>query len=199
MVQANPTRRAAAPQYAGLRLSADEFLALPDDGFKYQVINGVALMSPSPTPRHQGLLLELSGQFREYLRAHPVARMFPDIDVRFAPDLVYRPDIVVVRTERLPRPLLRIDVVPDLIVEIVSPGSESMDEQTKLADYQRFGVAEYWLVSPSEPLNIRILTLAAGQYVEAGAGLERSGGRTQSVVLPGLTLDLRAIAAAVRE
>src|SRR5947207_907567 len=108
MVQAVAITRVPAPQYTGLRLSADEYLALPDDGFRYQVINGVVVMSPIPTPRHQRVQLEISAQLLSYLKSKPVARVVPDVDVRFGPDLVYRPDVVVIRTERLPKPLRRI-------------------------------------------------------------------------------------------
>jgi Uma2 family endonuclease len=170
----------------GLRLSADEYLALPDDGFKYQVINGVVLMSPSPTPWHQLVQLEFATQLQLFFKAHPIARVFPDIDVRFAADLVYRPDLVVVLNERLPKPLRRIDVVPDLIVEILSPGSEAMDERTKLADYERFGVKEYWIVTPVEPFSIRVFRLHEGKLVESSSNLT-------SNVLPGFRLDIESI------
>lgn len=193
MVQFGRARAPDVPRYAGLRLSADEYLDLPDDGFKYQVINGVVVMSPSPAPRHQGIKVELGAQLRNFLKAHPIARVFPDLDVRFAADLVYRPDLVVVRNERLPKPLRRIDVVPDLIVEILSPGSEAMDERTKLADYQKFGVKEYWIVEPGEPISIRVLRHIAGGFVEAPVGT------IDSVVLPGFRLDMDALRQAVSE
>jgi Uma2 family endonuclease len=194
MVQAVTTKPEPVPQYAGLRLSADEYLALPDDGFKYQVINGVVVMSPSPTPRHQSLLMTISAQIFAYLGKHQVARVFPDIDVRFGPDLVYRPDIVVVLNEHLPKPLRRIDVVPDLIVEILSPGSEAMDQRTKRADYERLGVREYWIVSLDEPVTVRVLRLENGRYSEAPAAPAPA-----SAVLQGFTLDMNAVRDAVRE
>ncbi len=206
MVQSTASRRFDSPRYIGLRMSADEFLALPDDGFKYQVIGGVVVMSPSPTPHHQALLLEVCSQIRDFLKVQPIARVFPDIDVRFGADLVYRPDLVVVLNARLPKPLRRIDVAPDLIVEILSPGTASMDEQTKLADYERCGVREYWIVNPGEPLSVRALRLegreagagvaggaeapgGAGRFVQAAAG----GGRVLSSVLPGFGLDVEAL------
>jgi Uma2 family endonuclease len=194
MVQATESRVELVPQYIGLRLSADEYLALPDDGFKYQVINGVVVMSPSPTPRHQKILFEIAGQLRDYLKAQPVAHVVPDVDVRFAPDLLYRPDFVVIRKERLARTGRRIEVVPDLIVEIVSPGSESMDERTKRADYERFGVTEYWIVSGEERVTARVLRLEGGKYREASAAETKGSG-----VLPGFVLDLEAVRRAAQD
>lgn len=193
MVQAAAPKRNDSPRYVGLRLSADEYLALPDDGFKYQVINGVVVMSPSPTPWHQSVQVELGTQLQNYLRSHPIARVFPDIDVRFAADLVYRPDLVVVLNERLPKPLRRIDVVPDLIVEILSPGSEAMDERTKLADYARFGVKEYWIVSPIDPVTVRVFRMLDGKLVQAPEGT------LDSAVLSGFRLDLESVRRAARD
>lgn len=189
MVQIAATKRPSSPQYVGLRLSADEYLALPDDGFKYQVINGVVVMAPSPTPRHQGVLVEIGAQFRNYLKAKPIARVFADVDVRFAADLVYRPDLTVVTLERLPKPLRRIDVAPDLVVEILSPGSESMDQRTKLADYERYGVREYWIVSPGETLTVRAWRLQGGKFVASNA----ADGPVTSIVLPGFVLDMDSL------
>jgi Uma2 family endonuclease len=189
MVNAAAQHREMAPQYTGLRLSADEYLALRDDGFKYQVINGVVVMSPSPTPRHQVVLSKLIVLIEAFLSKHPGARLFPDIDVRFGADLVYRPDLVVIRKDRLPKPLRRIDVVPDLIVEIVSPGSEALDQRTKRADYERLGVAEYWIVAVEGDVSVRMLRLESGRYVESGS----------SAVLPGFILDLDAVREAARD
>jgi Uma2 family endonuclease len=170
-------------------LSADEYLALRDDGFRYQVINGVVVMSPSPTPRHQAVLMAISAQVFGYLNRNPIARVFPDIDVRFGPDLVYRPDLVVIRTERLPKPLQRIDIVPDLIVEILSPGSEAMDQHTKKSDYERFGVREYWIVSLEGGVSVKMHRLDAGRYIEA----------SDSTILSGFELDLNQVREAARE
>jgi Uma2 family endonuclease len=192
MVQAVPATQPGVPRYTGLRLSADEYLSLPDDGFRYQVINGVVVMSPSPTPRHQTVLHEISGQLRDFLKTRPIARVFPDIDVRFGPDLVYRPDLVVVRSDRLPKPLRRIDIVPDLIVEILSPGSEAMDQRTKRADYERLGVRDYWIVSLDEPLSVMALRLENGRYVDVP-------GSPASSILQGFSLNVDAIREAARD
>lgn len=191
MVQAAPLSRLRVPQYIGLRLSADEYLALPDDGFKYQVLNGIVVMSPSPTPWHQSLVGDIVTQLNTFFATHPVGRALPDVDVRFAPDLVYRPDLVVIRRARLPKRPKRIDIVPDLIVEIVSPGSEAMDLRTKLADYQRYGVTEYWIVSLVPGLSVRALTLVDGRYVELP-----ETDRVASTVFEGFTLDVAALRAA---
>lgn len=190
MVQAVPARAPRAPQYLGLRLSADEYLALPDDGFKYQVINGVVVMSPRPTPRHQLVLSAINAQLFGYLESNPIATAFPEVDVRFAPDLVYCPDLVVLSAGKLANAARRIDAVPDLVIEVVSPGSESMDRRTKLADYERFGVTEYWIVSATDPVAVQVLRLHDGRFAEAPpAGSDR----IESVAIKGFALDLARV------
>lgn len=190
MVQAARPSRPCAPQYAGLRLSADKYLDLPDDGFKYQVLNGIVVVSPRPTPGHQLLLGELIGQLGVLTRRPPIARAYADIDVRFDFDLVYRPDIVVIRRDRIPKTPKRIDIVPDLIVEILSPGSEAMDQRTKFADYERYGVQEYWIVEVAPVLAVRAFTLTGGRYVERPAAIP---GTVSSTAFPGFTLDVQAL------
>src|SRR5262249_11128470 len=138
--------------YAGLRVSVKEYLALPEDGNRYQLINGVILMSPRAMPLHQVVAAELISQLQYYLRVNPHGKVFPEIDVVLDASsthgLVYSPDIVFVRNERLPRKNKAMTGPPELVVEIISPGSRRLDSKTKREDYERFGVLEYWLIDP---------------------------------------------------
>ena len=87
--------------FDGLRMSADEYLRLPDDGHWYELIDGVVLMSPKPRFVHQELLGLLIAQFVRHIEKNPDAgRVAVEVDVRFAPDLVYSPDLVFVASER---------------------------------------------------------------------------------------------------
>jgi hypothetical protein len=72
--------------YDGLRLSADEYLRLPDDGHRYELIDGVVLMSPSPRFGNQEVLMLLANQLMTHLGKNPGAgRAAVEVDVRFAP------------------------------------------------------------------------------------------------------------------
>lgn len=140
--------------FNGLRLSLAEFLELPDDGWRYELIDGVSVMSPSPSARHQRVLFELSGQLYQLLRAQPSGQAFVEMDIHLgaAPgggEIVYRPALIFIRNERVAELVGRvIDGAPDLVVEIASPGSIRRDAHTKRDDYERFGVREYWLIDP---------------------------------------------------
>lgn len=143
----------SSPRYHGVRMSATEYFAAEDDGFRYELVDGVMVTAPSPTRRHQGVVTEILFQITAYLRDNPVGDVWPDLDVHLGPkpdgeDLVYRPDIVFVRVGRLSPSSNYVDVPPDLVVEVVSGLTRRYDSETKRDDYERFGVGEYWLVDP---------------------------------------------------
>ena len=186
-----PAPTGTEPQYRGLRVSAEEYLALPDDGYRYELVEGVVVMSPSPTLRQQAVVAEILAQIMMYLREHPVGHVFPESDVHLGTglrggDLVYRPDLVFVRAERLPRtPDETLRGPPDLVVEVVSPGSRRYDAETKRQDYERLGVREYWLVDPERGA-MTFLRLVGGRFVEPPA----DGETFASEAVPGFALDL---------
>ena len=193
MVAAVPqTGRIGEPRYIGLRLSADEFDRLADDGHRYELVDGVVVMSPSPTPEHQGLLGYLLTEIEIHLRKHPVGRVWAEVDVRFGPSLVYRPDLTFVRTENLARTKGRIEVVPDLVVEVISPSSEARDMRTKRSDYERLGVREYWIVDATRG-TVTFYVSRDGRFEERTA----KAGRFESVAVSGLALDVDGVVRAM--
>jgi Uma2 family endonuclease len=141
----------AAPRqfetYCGLRMTAEEYLAIGPTSERYELINGLVVMSPSPTSRHQKIVMLLIRQIDRHVEAHG-GELLPDVDLRLAPDLVYRPDLVYYRPGTLvglPDPLT---LAPDLVVEVLSRGTRALDLNTKREDYGRFGAREYWVVDP---------------------------------------------------
>lgn len=180
----------AQARYHGLRMSAEEYYQLEDDGNWYEVIDGVVFMSPSPTPSHQQIALHIAGQLGPYLEIHPVGRAYVEVDVHLGTglnggDLVYRPDLVFIRRERVPPGLMRISGAPDLIIEIISDSSRRFDQETKRFDYERFGVCEYWIVDPSNR-KIAFCRLRNGRFVDVAP----EGNRFHSEAVPGFVFDL---------
>jgi Uma2 family endonuclease len=175
-------------RYRGLRMTADDYLAAPDDGHRYELINGVVCMSPSPTPIHQEVVLEIGSQIRNHLTRRRVGRCFIDVDVRLTEALVYRPDVVFLSAERSAHCGARITVVPDLVVEVISPDSRRYDHETKKGDYERCGVGEYWLVDP-EKREFVFYRLENGRYERAVV----PGDTFASQIIPGFELDLRQV------
>lgn len=187
MVSATSTSLSPQPRYIGLRASAAEFTALKDDGFRYQLINGVVVMSPSPGQPHQALFFHLLLQLGNYVEQRQAGLVLPDTDVRFDDETVYRPDISFFLSGRHRIGQGVVEVVPDLIIEILSPSTTGMDQHTKRADYEAAGVREYWLVNPS-PLSVEVLRLRNGRFEPAVVGE-----RVPSEVIVGFELDLATL------
>lgn len=186
------------PSYAGLRLTAEEYFNLRDDGQRYELIDGVVVMSPSPTPRHQLVAIEVVKQLSRHVDERDLGLVLYETDVVFGiradgRDLVYRPEVVFFHRERVGAITGRIRIIPDVVVEVVSPDSRSLDAETKYNDYEQAGVGEYWLIDPIDE-QMKFYRLLDGQYVEAPVGASVY----ESAVVPGLKLDLTPIRAAFR-
>ncbi|MCC7291298.1 MAG: Uma2 family endonuclease [Phycisphaerales bacterium] len=180
-----------APAHVGLRMSADEFFSLEDDGFKYELVDGVTIRSPSPTPGHQQVADEILFQLKTFLRGHRVGAVYRETDIHLSPGLVYRPELVFLRTELVRANWRRIRTAPDLVVEVVSPESRRFDRETKKADYERHGVREYWIIEPQLEA-FTFFRLVDGRFVD----IPVQGDAFTSEAVTGFVLDLAAVRAA---
>ena len=141
--------------------TADDLAELPDDGNRYELLDGLLLVSPSPTERHQRVLFELYALLRA--AAPPGLRAYgAPLDVRFTPRRQVQPDLLVVE-DGPPRD--RLDRHPLLVVELLGPGTRRHDLVLKRGAYEQAGVPSYWLVDPAVP-SLTVLELADGAYVE---------------------------------
>jgi Uma2 family endonuclease len=147
----------------------EDYAALPDDGHRYEIVNGVLVMTPAPTPEHQDIVLEIAAYLRIHIKLAGLGRVFPSpIDVDLGPKNVFQPDVVVVLNAHLDRVAAKKIVgAPDLVVEVVSPGSGVMDRIAKYAIYARAGIPEYWIVKP-EKKTVEIFVLEDGEYGSLG-------------------------------
>ncbi|MGH2559979.1 MAG: Uma2 family endonuclease [Thermomicrobiales bacterium] len=165
----------------------------PDDGMRYEIIDGVLYMSPAPLEIHQWS----SGELYAVLRQAVIETgwgwvYYAPVDVRFAEDSQVQPDLLVIRRDRLH--IYQGNTVhgaPDLVVEIISPSNPSYDQVAKRRLYEAGGVLEYWLVDPGAR-TFHILALRHGAYVP----VDPIAGVFLSTVVPGLTIDPVAIFAA---
>lgn len=184
---------AAEALYHGLRMTADEYFQLEEDGFWYELIDGVVCMSPSPLPRHQEVAAQIVVELGSFLRTHSVGKLYFEVDVHLGAgpmggDLVYRPDVIFLRAEHAARCRDRIVGPPALVVEVVSNTSRRYDNVTKKADYERCGVAEYWIIDP-ERQTMTFYRLHEGRYIDAAP----EGDRLASTAVPGFALDLARV------
>jgi Uma2 family endonuclease len=128
----------------------DDYLALPDDGRRYEVIEGDLSMTPAPSPRHQEIQAWLSARMVLHVRQYSLGKVYVSpIDVALSLIDIVQPDILFVAKDRMHIVARRNIVgIPDLIVEILSPTSRERDQVDKLALYQRYALPEYWIVDP---------------------------------------------------
>jgi Uma2 family endonuclease len=176
--------------YRGLRRSADEYDQLEEDGYRYELIDGVVCWVPSATPLHQHVIAQLLVRLGSWLGDHPVGEVLLGVDVFLGSgprggDLVYRPDLVFIRRDpAVPLPV-RIVGAPQLVVEVVFESSRRMDHETKKDDYERHGVEEYWIVDP-ELREMTFCQLQQGRFVT----LTPESGKLASRAIPGFVLDI---------
>jgi Uma2 family endonuclease len=165
-----PLRVSNAPRLA----TYADLLACPDDA-RVELFAGAVVSTPAPLPRHSNPQRSLGrfvgGPFHDD-DGHGGPGgwwIFLEVDVRFGPHDVLRPDLAGWRRERLVLPDVRpIDVVPDWVCEILSPSTASRDRVYKRRLNARHGVGSYWVVDP-EARTLEAFTLKDGTWVDAGA------------------------------
>ena len=163
----------------------DDYAALPEDEHRYAIVNGVLVMAPAPSPDHQDIVGMILHYLLIQVKFAGLGPVFPaPVDVDLGPKNVFQPDVVVVLNAHLDRiAAKKIIGAPDLVVEVVSPGSGVMDRIAKYAVYARAGIPEYWLVKP-ERKSVEVFALEKGEYRSLGIF---SGQQTlPSRVVPGL-------------
>src|SRR5438093_5402169 len=127
-----------------------DYEGMPQGPPYYQVVEGDLVMSPSPETYHQSIAGRIYSQILGFLEKKPIGEVFiAPLDVFLTDVNVYQPDVVFVSNRR--RSMITehgIEGAPDLVVEILSPGTARFDKGSKRKVYARTGVQELWLVNP---------------------------------------------------
>jgi Uma2 family endonuclease len=145
--------------------TVDRLDELPDDGQRYEVIDGLLLVTPAPVPRHQRAVGELFFVLRCAVPASMEVFVAP-LDYRPTARRSLQPDVLVTRRDAVGE--TNLTVAPLLIAEVLSPATRARDPVLKRVVYAESGVASYWLVDPHpEKPSITVLELDAdGDYRE---------------------------------
>ncbi len=125
--------------------------SLPE-GTLAELVNNQLLMEPAPDFYHQDIVTEIATQLRNTAKAKALGKVIVSpVDVYFGKENVFQPDIIFIATERLALLVKngRVHGAPDLVIEVLSPGTEKKDKQQKKPVYEKYGVKEYWLVEPA--------------------------------------------------
>ena len=128
--------------------TAEEARQLPDDGNRYEVVDGELLVSPSPQLPHQEAVSLIEASLRAFLKREPIGRaLHSPADIEFNPRTLVQPDVFVAPLfeGRRPRNWTEISTLL-LAVEVLSPSTARYDRWTKRRLFQREGVPEYWIV-----------------------------------------------------
>ena len=151
--------------------------ALPDDGRRYEVVDGALIVTPSPSPLHQIVLVGLFRQLDRACPAHLILLPAP-LDVVLDDRTVVQPDLLVARRDRLDH--RGVQGRPELAVEILSPSTQAVDRNLKLDRYQRAQTPGYWLIDP-DTLTLTAYELTGGHLRQTA---QVTAGETWTATLP---------------
>lgn len=148
----------------GRALTQDDLAAMPDDGHRYELIDGALIVTPAPGFDHQSVVGELHVLLRAACLKELKVLLAP-FDVVLTKKTVLQPDLLVARrSEFTARDL---PTSPLLAVEILSPSTRHIDLGLKRSSYEAAGCPSYWVIDPAEP-SIKAWELVDGQYELAG-------------------------------
>jgi Uma2 family endonuclease len=134
-----------------IRWTADLLESLPDDGNRYEVIDGELFVTPAPSRSHQTVVLELAVLLREYSRALGMQVLVAPFAVKFSREREVQPDILVVPAAGGDASIaFDSPGVLHLVIEVLSRTTSWRDRGIKRRLYQEQGVPEYWIIDARE-------------------------------------------------
>jgi Uma2 family endonuclease len=179
---------------SNIRFNYSDYLQLPEDK-RYEILEGELYAVPAPNIRHQRISKRIQTALIRQIEEKGLGEVLSaPCDVVFSEENVVQPDILFVRKERLAIiGEANLPAAPDLVVEILSPGTRKKDLAIKRKIYARFGVQEYWIVDPDANM-VEVLVWKESGYITAGS--YRESECLVSPLLPELILPLSKIFAA---
>ena len=134
----------------GVTLTYEDYVQLPDDGRRYEIIEGVLYVSPAPSMPHQYTVTRLTSLLDQHVYAGRLGMVLTaPFDTILSSFSVVQPDILYISRAR--RHILteaNVQGAPDLVIEVISPSSTATDQTTKRQLYAQYGVPHYWVVHP---------------------------------------------------
>jgi len=175
------------------KLTYDDYVKLPDDGKRYEIIDGELFVNPAPVPTHQFIITNLLEALRGYARTHGGRAAGAPIDVVLADDRILQPDVIFITVDRLsivgPKNIVG---PPDVVVEVLSDGTRRYDEIQKRKVYESAGIGEYWVVDPEIEL-VKIYRATSGVFIKAEEISTDAGGAITSPLLPDFSLSIEEV------
>ena len=175
-----------------LQFTYEDYLQLPDDGKRYEIIEGELYMSPAPLTIHQKIVGNLFRIWANFVHEEKNGTVFlAPCDVVFSDASIVQPDILFISNKN--SSIIEeknIQGAPDLIIEVTSPSTEIRDLDHKKRLYAKYGVKEYWIVFSNEK-KVEVWDPEGNWYVLSGTYSEQDN--VNSVLLPGFLVDLEDV------
>jgi Uma2 family endonuclease len=163
----------------GVALTYDDLQNIPEDGHRYELLDGTLLVTPAPNTVHQDCVLSLAILLRNAALADQKVMIAP-FDWLIGARTSFEPDVLVARRADIGKH--NLSVPPLLAVEVLSPSTRRIDLVLKRDAYASAGVASYWIVDPEVP-SVTALRLEDGVFVEE-ASASGDGSFTASSPFP---------------
>ena len=137
---------------------------MPDDGHRYELIDGTLIVTPAPRMIHQRVVLNLATQLKASC-LHELEVFVAALDVVLSDSTVMQPDVLVARRSDLTE--RNLPAAPVLAIEVLSPSTRRIDLGTKRLAFEAAGVPSYWVVDPDAP-SLTVFELEGATYREVG-------------------------------
>jgi len=147
----------------GSPLTIADLDSMPEDGHRYELVDGTLLVTPAPNTRHQSCVAQLLALLVRSAAGSEVKVLPAPYDWVAGPSTLFQPDVLVARRADLGPKCL--EHAPLLVIEVLSPSTRRIDLATKRMAYAEAGVVSYWLVDPDVP-SLTVLELEAGGDAE---------------------------------
>jgi Uma2 family endonuclease len=173
-------------------LTVSDYFDTPEGGPRYQLIDGDLIPMPTPDSFHQMILWNLAGIIYTYLKKNPIGKaFFAPIGVLLTEINAYEPDLIFISRDRESLIAKRgVEGAPDLVVEVLSPGTARYDKGVKKSIYARTGVVELWFIDPALR-EIHIYNLR--QDAQNPSAVHSQNDRFESTLFPGLVFQCSEI------
>ncbi len=152
---------------ARLKFTYEDYRNTPEDK-RYELLDGDLIVVPAPRPYHQDISRNLEWLLWQFVKSHDLGKIYDSpIDVVLSDTDIVQPDLLFISKERI-HIVTEMEILgaPDLVIEILSPGTAERDRTYKRSLYARHGVREYWLIDANSR-TVEVLRLGTGGFESA--------------------------------
>jgi len=176
------------------KLTYEDYVLIPDDGKRHEIVDGEHYVTAAPFIRHQRLVMRLSLRLGVFIQDHGLGEILgAPTDVVLSRHDIVQPDLLFISNDRASIVEEKnIQGAPDLVIEILSERNRRLDEVIKRQAYERFGAREYWIFDPRRK-NVQVWDRTAEGLRRRALLFAAAGDVLTTPMLPGLEIPLAKI------